>query len=240
MPFGMSGYAQSVVLQGRVYIGGGDTGRSSTNSNVVMEYDTCSGEWTTLPPYQTCGFAMVVSGNQLVLVGGCDENGDESKVLGVWSADLTKWTHPFPEMPTARTWCSVVVCKEWLVVAGGWADAHSLSVVEVLSTDTKQWHAGPPTPTPWYNLKTAVIGNTGYFMGGHNHTGSAIKNVYHVNIETLGQSSKPLYLTHCTHARTHTKEGMFCRILSSSSQQRFLPSTHLPLPSPHSKGLQLD
>ncbi len=187
MPFGMSGYVQSVVMQGRVYIGGGDAGRSSANNFLVMEYDTCSGEWATLPAYKASDFAMTEIRNQLVLVGG-SQNGDESKVLGVWRADQKTWTLPYPDMPTARSRCSVVVYNDWLVVAGGWADGRPLSCVEVLNTNSRgQWHAGPPTPRPWYNTKTAIIGDKGYFMGGHDSSGSAFKNVYQVNIQALTQ-----------------------------------------------------
>ena len=51
MPTAMSGYVQSVVVQGKLYVGGGFTiGKAHT----VMVYNISSGEWTTLPPYRTC------------------------------------------------------------------------------------------------------------------------------------------------------------------------------------------
>ena len=72
MPFGMGWYFQSVVVQGTVYVGGGGVGIDS-DSYTVMGYDTCSGEWTKLPPYRAWGFAMTVIHNQLVLVGGYED-----------------------------------------------------------------------------------------------------------------------------------------------------------------------
>lgn len=42
-----------------------------------------------------------------------------------------------------------------------------LSSVEVVNTITKQWYAAPPTPTPWSYMKTAIVGDTCYFMGGY-------------------------------------------------------------------------
>ena len=86
MPYGIGWYIQSVVVQGTVYVGGGQAGDGSDNSHIVMEYDTSLGEWTKLPPYRAWYFAMTVIHNQLVLVGGY-EDCHRSKVLGVWRAD---------------------------------------------------------------------------------------------------------------------------------------------------------
>ena len=109
---------------------------------------------------------MAVISNQLVLVGGL-EHGQRSKVVGAWRADWREWTHPYPDMHTARSHCSAAVYNEWLVVASGVGDGgNAVSSVEVLNTDSKQWYAGPPTPTGWYSMKTALVGDVCYFMGG--------------------------------------------------------------------------
>ena len=185
MPFRMTHYVQSVVVQGRVYVGGGsDSGFTSPDNYIVMEYDISSGKWTKLPPYRAPNFAVTVIDNQLVLVGGDLDKGGflvhSSKVLGVWRAESQEWTQNFPEMPTGRSTCSAVVYNEWLVVAGGWGDGMvRLSSVDVMNTDTKQWFAGPPTPTPWSSMKTASVGDTCYFMGG------SIEIAYSVSLPAL-------------------------------------------------------
>ena len=167
MPFGMTDYIQSVVVQGRVYVGGG---LAVGKYGIIMEYHTTSAKWAELPQYQARYFGMTAFNNQLVLVGGWDTD-RFSKVLGVWGADSRKWTHPYPEMPTARSSCSAVVCKEWLIVAGGVSSGwRALSSVVVMNTDTKQWHTGQPTPTPWDSMKTAIVGDMCYFMGGYTST----------------------------------------------------------------------
>ena len=183
MPFGMGGYVQSVVVQGRVYVGGGWAGSGSDRNYIVMEYDISSGKWAKLPPYRARDFVMTVINNQLVLVGGLGHGG-RSKVLGVWRAESKEWTHPYPDMPTARSECSAVVYNEWLAVAGGW-DGRTLSV-EVMNTDSKQWYVAPPTPTPWSGMRTAIVGDTCYFMGGY--TGGSIVAttvVYSVSLPAL-------------------------------------------------------
>ena len=179
----MSGAVQSVVMQGRLYVGGGWAGDDNDNNYTVVEFDINSRRWTTLPLYEASFFAMTATSTQLVLVGGEGEHG-ASKVLGVWGPDRNEWSHPYPEMPTGRSSCSAVVSNEWLVVAGGSLGGNKSSCVEVLNTDSKQWYTGPPTPVAWSHMKTAVVGGMGYFMGGE-QTRPAAKKVYRLCFQTL-------------------------------------------------------
>ena len=191
MPFEMGGYVQSVVVKKTAYVGGGYAGFANDNNYIVMAYDISTGKWATLPPYGAQFFAMTAINELLVLVGGV-EHGEENKVVGVWDVDNQEWTHPYPEMPTARSSCSTVVYKKWLVVAGGKSTGGSvLSSVEVMNTDTKQWYAGPPTPTPWSCMRTAVVGDMCYFMGGV-ILGISTDKVYTVSLSALtsGLTSK--------------------------------------------------
>ena len=183
MPFGMRGCIQSVQVQGTLYVGGGGAG--GDNQYIVMTYDISAGKWATLPPYSKRYFAMTAINNHLVLVGGLGRDGVKSKVLGVWNEDSKKWTHPYPDMTTPRYSCSAVVYNQYLVVAGGYRGASDrLSSVEVMNTDTEQWYAGPPTPVAWSGMKTAIVGDTCYFMGGGSEGGYTNK-VYSVSLPAL-------------------------------------------------------
>ena len=57
------------MVQGKVYVGGGEPGYANDKCYFVMEYDIRSGKWAKLPPYKVFYFAMTVI-NNLVLVGG--------------------------------------------------------------------------------------------------------------------------------------------------------------------------
>ena len=151
-----------------MYVGGGYAGHDDGASNyIVMTYDISTGKWATLPPYRAQYFAMTAINNQLVLVGGREHDDNRSKVVGVWDAGNQQWTHPYPEMLTERSLCSAVVYRDWLVVAGGLSiDTKNVSSVEVMNTNSKQWYAGPSTPETWSYMRTAVVGDTCYFMGG--------------------------------------------------------------------------
>ena len=119
MPFEMSYYLQSIVLRGKVYVGGGITGDFKSSKNcTIMEYDIASGKWDELPIYRACDFAMAAVDEQLVLLGG-EEANQKIGAVGVWSPDDCKWMHPYPDLLAARSRCSVAVSDMWLVVAGG-------------------------------------------------------------------------------------------------------------------------
>ena len=191
MPFELRCDSSPVVVQGKVYVGGGSANKESDEC-IVMEYDIRSETWATLTPYRAKDFVITAINNQLVLVGGY-KDGHPIKMLGVWRADRKEWTYPYPDMHTARSNCSAASYTPWLIVGGGLGESdHDLDSVEVLNTDTKQWYAAAPMPIPTYQMKTAVVGDVYYAMGGFNKMGSADK-VYSVSIQALKRhiNSKP-------------------------------------------------
>lgn len=187
MPFGMTDYAQSVVVQEKVYVGGRNA-YSDSNSYTVMEYDMKSEKWNTLPPYRAKDFAMVVVRDHLMLVGGREHDKKPTKIISRWNANHLKWTQPYRDMPIARFSCSAVAYNEWLIVAGGEAH-HYLASVEMLNTDMNEWHSGPPLPVPLCDMKTAKVGDIFYFMGGFDN-GYCTDKVYSASIHTLCSSER--------------------------------------------------
>ncbi len=175
MPFEIMSI-QSVVINGMVYVGGG--------LNIVMTYDTHSGRWGTLPPYRTRRFGMTVIRDQLVLVGGLDEDGNYSKSIGVWRSADKKWEDLYPDMPTPRRRSSVVTYNEWLIVAGGVNNGGSLSSVDVMNIDTKEWYSGPPAPS-FSAMKTVTVDDMCYYMGGYGADRWGTKDVYRVSLPAL-------------------------------------------------------
>ena len=151
-----------------MYVGGGAAGFGHENNYyIVMAYNTYSQKWHQLSVYIARDFAMAVISNQLLLVGGCDCLYCDTDLLGVWEASCRKWTHPYIPMPTPRRNPSAIVYKRWLIVAGGLSIKNTLSTVEVLDVSSNQWHTAPPTPNPWSAMKSVILGNMWYVMGGH-------------------------------------------------------------------------
>ena len=184
MPFAMSDYIQSVIIKKMMYVGGGFAS-SAKKMHIVMAYNIISQEWSRLPQYTACHYAMAVVNNQLTLVGGIDIRSDRTTgILGVWDADMREWTCPYNRMPTSRYDASAVEFRQWLIVAGGRSDGNSTRV-EILDLHSEMWHYTQPSPLlPWSCMKSAVVGDTWYLMGGLD--GDEITDqVYSASLSTL-------------------------------------------------------
>lgn len=174
MPYSMTYYPEAVVIEGKVYVGGG-SGSGSVNSSdeTVMVYSIEEDEWSLLPPYQFHWFGMTSLNNQLVLIGGTDTVDERTHLLGVWSKESQKWTYPFPPMNVARSGPAVVAYnRRWIVVAGGFDGGDSLESVEILDIIAGKWFHGAPMPLSHkqYKLSTAAIGNMWYLIDGFGYT----------------------------------------------------------------------
>ena len=182
LPLSMSIYIQSVEVDGTVYVGGGHADKGVDNYT-VMAYSMQTCKWHTLPPYSARWFAMTTINNKVIVVGGY-HNHSVVNQLGVWKTDSKQWTRPFPAMPTPRSSPSATSYKHWLVVAGGYRE-ESLSTVEVLDIDNKQWSTAPSTPIPWLDMKSTITGDTWYLMGGRHVFATNTTDGYSVCLEAL-------------------------------------------------------
>ena len=193
MPFAMSGNIQSVIIQEMMYVGGGDA-LPINNMHTVMTYNIISQEWSQLPQYTARRFTMTVIHNKLTLVGGRDHNHRDTSVLGVWDTNQRKWTHPYTPMPTSRHYSSAVVYRQWLIVAGGWSGETRILSVELLYISSNQWYRAPPTPVPWTLMKSAIVGDTWYLMGGYDG-GTKTDQVYSVSLSHINNTSERIWNT---------------------------------------------
>ncbi len=184
MPAPMSTHIQSVEIHGTIYVGGGVAGLTKYDY-VVMAYNTKSCQWSNLPSYNTRGFAMTALNNKLVLVSGQTIDDTYSKELGVFQSDSNQWTHPFSPIPMPR-WCPSAISHEhWIIVAGGSRYGYASQRVDILDTDNNQWFVGPSIPVPWDNMKSTVIEECWYLMGGWYGSGEEVLDVYRVPLDDL-------------------------------------------------------
>ena len=164
-------------------MGGGDGGEEA----VVMVYDPHSDQWSQLPPYEFRLFGMAAVNDQLVLVGGRDGSKRTNR-LGVWDEKSHQWTEPYPPMKAVRTSPSVVTYEKWLVVAGGFDGSVALDRVEILDTTTRQWYSAAPLPQRCSRMKSALVGDTLYLMGGW-CGGKPVMKVFTVSLPALVQQA---------------------------------------------------
>ena len=178
----MGSLVQSVVIGDTVYVSGGSAGNDCDMCTVMkLEQD----QWTKLPEYTVMYFAMTSLTNRLVLVGGRDpRNNERINQLAVFESG--KWTHPYPPMNIACEFSTAVSFNNHIIVVGGEDDKRrTLSSVEVLDVASRRWYIAQSLPNPRSMLKSTLIGNTLYLMGGLDYTEYETKTVHHVDLNEL-------------------------------------------------------
>ena len=181
MPIKMGTSVHTVVIGDTVYVGGGMADIYRDRCTVMkLEQD----QWTKLPQYTARYFAMTSLANRLVLVGGRDSrSGQPTNQLSVFESG--EWTHPYPPMNIAHIYSTAVSFKNHIIVAGGKNDKECISSVEVLDVASGRWSISQSLPNPQYEMKSTLIGNTLYLMGGWDHTYAETRTVHHVNLNEL-------------------------------------------------------
>ena len=149
-----------------------------------MKLDLQQDEWTKLPQYSAEWFAMTSHANQLVLIGGRDSvSKKRTNQIAVFTSE--RWTNPYPPMNTAHDSSTAVSCNKYIIVAGGWGDREPISSVEMLDVPLLRWYTAESLPNPRAVVKSTLIGNTLYLMGGYDHTGSSTQVVHKVDLNEL-------------------------------------------------------
>ena len=168
-------YAQTVLIRGKVYVGGGgvtildsdsedDSEDDSDNDSVdddylIQQYSPTDDRWSTLPPAPVRAFGMGELNGQLMIVGGETRRAVTGKVHA-FDSSSQKWVESIPPMPTARYNAAVFSQPSCLTVVGGRdQDEKELSNIEIFIPQTSQWHTASPAPSPLYNMTTTVIHN---------------------------------------------------------------------------------
>ena len=160
MPRGMR-CARTVLIRGKVYIGGGYTA-SNDDAYIIRQYSPTNDRWSTLPPAPLYLFGMGELNGQLVIVGGMTRQRVVTGKVCMFDSSSQKWKESIPPMPTARYNTAVFSEPSRLTVVGGTDQHHkALSIVEIFIPQTSQWHNASPAhaPSPLYNITTTVIHN---------------------------------------------------------------------------------
>ena len=157
--------AQTVVIRGRVYCGGGDA--ADDDYYRVFCYSSSEDTWNTLPACDVCGFGLSQVRGKLVTVGGIKKS-DRKVTNEVYEFDEVahSWKQSVPPMPTARQSPAVLSHHSTLTVAGGTTGYTRTAVVEVFREETSQWHTTEPLPFRWWNPSSLLINNRWYLLGG--------------------------------------------------------------------------
>ena len=176
LPFGVFRH-HVVLLNGMVYVGGGN----SSFEYHVLQYNPKSAGWSKLPTSPVRGFAMASLKGQLILVGN---HGDGNDRITVWDSTSGGWSHPYPAMPTGRSYSAAVGYQNYLIVACGHSDMDS---VEVLDSSSGKWYSAQSVPVGGYVLSSALIGDHWYLSSWRWIDGQ--RHIFCTHIPTLISST---------------------------------------------------
>ena len=170
LPVGRSAHT-AVLLHGSVYVGGGAEGtgiRDYKHSFHVNVYNLSTNQWSAssiIAPYSS--FAMTVVDNKLLIAGGWTKDYNATNV--VLSLSGGQWI-TYSEMPTARHSLTAVGHSSMLITVGGRAQLKNtwvrLAITELLDTTNGHWFTCRSLPVPQSQLKSAIVNNTLYLLGG--------------------------------------------------------------------------
>ena len=212
-------YANTVVIDDKVYCGGGMTDHSDEDY-VIYCYDSSRDNWTALPPLPVKWFGLGQISGKLVAIGGVKKSDHQAtNELCTYSQQSQKWKQKIPPMPTVRWSPGVFNLQSALIVAGGYEiPTHAYTTaVEVFKPDTSQWYRTDPLPTPYQDVSVVAIGNTCYALGGPTMAHSLIKHSMlqlKISLVTLYQPIKPPTVV----VLALSQRGRLCLILQPIDQ----------------------
>ena len=187
LPHAMTG-PQSVVIDGKVYVGGGDT-ESDDFDRRICRYEPVLDQWATLPPCPVKLFALGQFMNKLITAGGISAR-SVTRDVHTFDAESQQWVLTIPAMLTARHSAMLIEYRASLVVAGGAASPSGDLLASVEAYKHGMWFTTDTLPFPCATLSCAVFEGNCYFMGGFKSSGASNKSVVHADIDTLLQNAR--------------------------------------------------
>ena len=180
------------VINGILYVAGGTTGGTFTNTGSTQSYDPSTATWTTLANMNIP--RTLVAGDQLLgkffVVGGSDAGGNVVSSNEAYDPSLTDPTMPpgggnppigwtqFASMNHARIrHRAVTVGARMFVFGGDDSGGNLVAIPEAYTPDTDSWNDLATMPTPRDDVAVATLNNFVYVIGGRSQTQAAVTTV---------------------------------------------------------------
>ena len=130
--------------------------------NTVLEFDVNKNECKKMPPlpHPLSDMAAVCWGNQVVMLGECNEREKALNDVFMYDCKTGKITS-LPSMLEKRFECCVVITGDTIVVMGGWNEEHkSLSSVECFTMGGSAWEYLPAMNKARWGAVAEVLPST--------------------------------------------------------------------------------
>ena len=194
---GMFSYTPVAMARGAAVSHGNVAYFNSELSTAVYCYESQRQLWRQLPDCHSTESALVMADNKLTTVGGRDQQWRPTNSLASLTGDGkdSKWVELFPRMPTARYFLAAVCRGRNVIVTGGYGDGGgSLTTVEILDTELRQWSSAASLPHSMTRASIIVCEDFLYLLGGYQNGDrtlsvltSSITDLLHQQQETANQ-----------------------------------------------------
>ena len=179
-------YHTAVWLNGLVYVGGGyETGMML--SYIINCYDPINNSWSSRIPTPYCHFAMTTVNNNLLVAGGQDKSykaNATNQILTMNAGQLKNYT----KMITARSHATATGHQGMLIITGGMDDkGKRLSSTELFDSSNGKWYMSNDLPQPHAWLKSVIVDNILYLLGGENKDGYYSPAVFTAPLDSLSR-----------------------------------------------------
>jgi len=160
-------------------------------------YDIDKNEWSILPelPYINFSLVSIPKKMQLLAIGGSDSVTSITNKIFLWDDKSQKWLTQYPNMPTARTYCSSASYGSSVIVAGGLTSfdpvtlTNSVEVLSITFENSSSWSELKQLPYGISNSVALIINNNLYIAGGGDNAADISCNIVYASLPQLLQSS---------------------------------------------------
>ena len=165
-------------------MGGGYGGINPSCS--IKCYDPVNNLWRYPIHTSYYHFAMAVLNNRLLIAGGSDKysNKTTNQILTMDSGRLNNYI----KMNIPRSGAVAAGHQGMLLITGGEDDiGQILSSTELFDGNNEQWYVCNDLPQPHTLLKSVIVDNTIYLLGGMNKGGDSSPAVFTARLDNLSQ-----------------------------------------------------
>ena len=182
----VGGYGHTAVwLNGLVYVGGGYPETLSMGSYIINCYNPVTNAWTSPIDVPCCFFAMTALNNNLLIAGGQDKSYKRTNEILIMDAGQLKH---YTKMITAMSSATAAGHQGILIITGGWDDEGKiLSSTELFDSSNGQWYTCSELPQPYHSLRSVIVDNILYLLGGNDDTHKPSLAVFTAPLNTLSK-----------------------------------------------------
>ncbi len=187
LPLAM-GSPQSVVIDGKVYVGGGIT--DDEGDYLVFQNIPGSTRWDILPPCPVRWFALGQFQGHLITVGGLLSSGNYTNKVFRYREEWRLWEEYLTPLPTVRCDLSIASTQSAIIALGGKSKGKNCATVEVYTNKAGQWYAANPLPVRCAGMISVIIADTCYLLGGYNEADLPTESVLCGSVTALIEAAE--------------------------------------------------